>query len=73
MLTIGWKQILLILIVGFLLFGNLPKRYKELKGFFSSSDFQEDVQKVTEIAKKTSEKLSKTSNSKKDLFLTFLP
>lgn len=35
MVTIGYKQFLLILLFGFLLFGNLPKRQKELKDFYS--------------------------------------
>lgn len=29
-MTIGWGQILLIFIVGFLLFGNFPKKVEEI-------------------------------------------
>lgn len=64
MLTIGFKQIILILIVGFLLFGNLPKRYKELKEFFSSSTVQNDVKKLTKTVKEAIPKGEKKDEKK---------
>lgn len=56
MLTIGWKQIILILVVGFLLFGNFPKRQKELKDFFSSSEVKEDLENLKEKWKESEKK-----------------
>lgn len=66
MYTIGIKQFILILIIGFLLFGNVPKRQNDIKKFISSSKFQDDLQTFKNFYKEKQDKLSQT-NTKKEV------
>ena len=56
MLTIGIKQLIIILLVGFLLFGNLPKHYNNLKEFLNSSKFDNEVKFFKNLTKKVKNK-----------------
>lgn len=67
MLTIGWKQFLLILVIGFLLFGNFPKQYENLKAFLKSSKIQEDFNFIKKENKSKEEKDNSSEIQKEDI------